>query len=170
MSFVRFRQALAVMNLSEKEVTWYPKWVEGYAGFHGVRPAWEQETGELPLDRELLIAYLRSLRDSGVPAWRRHQAARALEIYQATVLRNSVVDFRPIRGKLQEIARAEERVGGVATGTATTVEGEGNPGFIDAIEPAAIQRMRERMRVPASSAQYRASVRWMGRPVYPASR
>jgi hypothetical protein len=40
-----------------------------------------------------VIGFLRNLRDNQVQAWRRLQAARAIEIYQTTVLRTSVVDF-----------------------------------------------------------------------------
>lgn len=152
------------MNLSENELTWYPKWVDGYAAFHSLRQIWEQGAGELPLDRDLVIAYLRSLRDSGIAAWRRHQAARALEIYQVTVLRNSTVDFRPIRDKLQQIARIENRTGATATSEAALVAGEGNAGDIDPSEPYPIQRMRARMRVlhhPISTEQ--AYVGWVAR-------
>lgn len=164
MSADRYRQALALMNLSEKELTWYPKWVEGYAGFHSFRDRWDNSSGQLPLSLELLISYLRSLRDAGIPAWRRLQAARALEVYQGTVLRNSVVDFRPIRDKLQEIATAEKRAGeGLAAGS-HFVEGEGNAGTLDPSEPALVRRMRERMRVlhhPISTEQ--AYVGWVVR-------
>ena len=103
--------------------------------------------GELPLSQESVIAYLRSLRDAAIATWRRHQAARALEIYQATVPRNSIVDFRPIRNKLQEIARTEKRTGGVTSAEAALVDGKGNAGFIRHSEPEAIERMRARMRV-----------------------
>ncbi|MEL6109460.1 MAG: site-specific integrase [Planctomycetota bacterium] len=164
MSADRFRQALALMNLSERELIWYPKWVDGYAAFHSVREVWEHGIGELPLDQELVVAYLRSLRDSGIAAWRRHQAARALEIYQATVLRHSRVDFQPIRNKLQEIARTEKRAGSVTPVEATLVVGEGNAGCLDQREPAVIQRMRARMRVlhqPISTEQ--AYVGWVAR-------
>ncbi len=71
-----------------------------------------------------------------------------MEVYQGTVLRNSVVDFRPIREKLQEIARREERIGGAITAAeAALVAGEGNAGLTDLAEPEVIQRMRARMRV-----------------------
>lgn len=152
------------MNLSENERHWYPKWVEGYAAFHSVKEAWVSGLGEFPLDRESVIAYLRSLRDSGIAAWRRQQAARALEIYQASVLRNSVVDFRPIREKLQEIARIEQRAGGVTSTDSALVEGEGNSGLIDQSESEAIKRMRARMRLlhhPIRTEQ--AYVGWVAR-------
>ena len=164
MSADRFRQALAVMNLSENERNWFPKWVDGYAGFHSVRQIWEQGAGELPLDQDLVISYLRSLRDAGVAAWRRLQAARSLEVYQATVLRHAIVDFRPIRTKLQEIARTEERAGGVTATDARIVDGEGNAGCIDESEPEPMRRMRARMRVlhhPLSTEN--AYVGWVAR-------
>lgn len=164
MSADRYRQALALMNLSDNELTWYPKWVDGYAGFHSFKSRWETSSGQLPITRELVVAYLRSLRDTRVPAWRRLQAARALEVYQGTVLRTSVVDFRPIRDKLQEIARAEERAGGVFDGQNRLVQGEGNAGLIETTDPEVIRRMRERMRVlhhPISTEQ--AYVGWVDR-------
>ena len=64
MSADRFRRALSLMNLSENERIWYPRWVEGYAGFHSMREIWEHGVGELRLDHESVMAYLRSLRDS----------------------------------------------------------------------------------------------------------
>lgn len=44
----------------------------------------------IPVERDLVIGFLHKLRDRQVPAWRRLQAAQALEIYQATILSNSV--------------------------------------------------------------------------------
>ncbi len=165
MSADQFQRTLSLMNLEENERVWFPRWVEGYAGFHSMMDIWKHDVGTLRLDQESVIAYLRSLRDSGVAAWRRHQAARALEVYQGTVLRNSIVDFRPIREKLQEIARSEKRAGGAVTAAeAALVEGEGNAGLMNVNEPEVIQRMRARMRVlhhPISTEQ--AYVGWVAR-------
>ncbi|WP_182865070.1 hypothetical protein [Stieleria mannarensis] len=82
--------------------------------------------------RELVIAFLQSLHDRKIQAWRRWQAARAIEAYQGTVLQSSEVDFRPIRETLQETtmihthvmnrpglavtSRLAERIGRVAAG------------------------------------------------------
>ncbi|TWU36721.1 site-specific tyrosine recombinase XerC [Novipirellula aureliae] len=90
---------------------------------------------------------MRSLRDSKIPAWRRLQAARAIEIYQATVRQSNEVDFRPIRETLQAIARREKSAGAAELDyQPNLVAGEGNPGQIDLSEPKCIQRMRATLR------------------------
>ena len=103
MSLERYRQALAVMNLRPNEIQWFTQWVSAYATSPQVQPK-VANNGGIPVDRDLVIGFRKSLRDKRVEAWRRLQAARAIEIYQATVLQNSVVNFRPIRDKLTEIA------------------------------------------------------------------
>ena len=75
------------------------------------------------------------------------QAARAIEIYQATVLRTSVVDFRPIRAKLTEIASREKRADSDQQYDRNLVAGEGNPGALDDDEPESIRRMRGKLRM-----------------------
>ena len=95
MSADRYRQTLVLMNIGDKELTWYPKWLEGAGGgrgFHWFKNHWEQQR-QLPLNLDLPLAYLRSIRDSGIPSWRRLQAIRALEVCHPAVLRNSFVDF-----------------------------------------------------------------------------
>jgi integron integrase len=75
------------------------------------------------------------------------QAARAIEIYQTTVLRTSVVDFRPIRAKLTEIASREKRAASDQQYDRNLVAGEGNPGALDDDEPESIRRMRAKLRM-----------------------
>ncbi len=48
---------------------------------------------------------------SGAPAWKRLQAARALEWYQSLVLAQSLVDFAPFKLKPAELANVEKRAG-----------------------------------------------------------
>ena len=115
MSVDRFRHCLAVMNLHKNDLVWFPKWVEGYANHHLVRQRMaenRQISGDdrLPVEINLVISFLQALRDNGVPAWRRLQAARSIDVYQTSVLRTTVVDFQPIRKRLQEIAEREKRL------------------------------------------------------------
>ena len=58
-----------------------------------------------------------------------------------------MVDFRPIRDKLNEIAGREKRAGGEPQHDPNLVAGEGNAGVLDANEPEPIQRMRAKMRL-----------------------
>ena len=85
MSVERFRSCLTLMNLPAADLEWFPKWVHGYAAFPMVRQQMESG-GQIPVQHDLVIGFLRSLRDSDVQAWRRLQAARAIEVYQARVL------------------------------------------------------------------------------------
>ncbi|MDM4019258.1 integron integrase [Roseiconus lacunae] len=148
MSVNQFRQCLAVMNLPEEDQTWFPKWLGSYASMPTVRARSNPHDG-IAVDRDLVIAFLRKLLASEIPAWQRLQAARAIEAYQNTVLRNAVVDFRPIREKLTEIARRPSDIDGAHEDgeyDPSLVAGEGNEGAIDDREPECIQRMRGTLR------------------------
>ena len=79
MSLERFRQALVVMNVAANEEVWFPKWVAGYAADARVKLRIGGD-GLIPVDFDLVIGFLQQLRDTHVQAWRRLQAARAIEI------------------------------------------------------------------------------------------
>jgi integron integrase len=142
MSKALFEQRLAGLQLSQGDRQWFPKWFDGYATHC------KADIGlTVPVERERVISFLQSLRDNRVPAWRRLQAARAIESYQGLVLRTIEVNFQPIKSKLDEIARREKVTGSAAAAGRTIVAGEGNPGCIDAEEPPVIQKMRRRLRM-----------------------
>ena len=130
MSLDRYRQSLALLNLQSNEIEWFPKWLGAYAGDRQVKRQ-IAPGDDFPVEWDLVIGFLRNLRDNQVQAWRRLQAARAIEIYQTTVLRTSVVDFRPIRDKLREIASREKRADGGQRYDPHLVAGEGNSGALD---------------------------------------
>lgn len=142
MSLDRYQQSLALMKLPPNEILGFPKWLIAYAGDTQVKPR-IGPGGEIPVERDLVIGFLRSLRDNQVQAWRRLQATRAIEIYQTSVLRTSVVDFRPIRDKLNEIAGREKRASGGPQYDPDLVAGEGNAGVLDENELEPIRRMRQ---------------------------
>ena len=146
MTLERYQTCLGFLNLPKNEMEWFPKWMKAYAEF----PVVAADSSARPnhaVKRELVIAFLRSLRDRKVEAWRRLQAARAIEAYQSTVLKSSEVDFRPIRETLQKFVRRESSGASVAGAyDANRVPGEGNAGLIRQDEPEVIQRMRAMMR------------------------
>lgn len=114
-----------------------------------------------------VIAYLRSLRDNGIPAWRRLQAARALESYQAVGLGTEGVDFDPITSKLHEISRREKSGPISSADDENLVAGEGNVGRVDDEQAAVIRRMRGRLRVlHHKRSTENAYIGWIRRLIY----
>ena len=106
MSLGEFLRRLDSAPFSNHERKWFPKWLAGYTQHHRFND------DQSPIEKSLVISFLRSLRDSRLPAWRRLQAARALEAYQQLGLRQPLVDFYPIRTKLYELSRRESLIAG----------------------------------------------------------
>lgn len=142
MSLSEFTRRLDRFGVSQAERKWFPKWLEGYAQHWHI-----DREQRMPVQDELVIGFLRSLRDNRIAAWRRLQAARAIEAYQRIVRGTEEVDFQPIKLKLGEVARREKFAEGGVEGSSALVAGEGNPGLIDGDEPEVIRQMRARMRV-----------------------
>jgi hypothetical protein len=149
MSLAEFLRRLDSAKVSKNDHKWFPKWLAGYAQFHRFHDS------SVSIETSLVLSFLRSLRDSRIPAWRRLQATRALETYQELVLRKHVVDFHPIRIKLHELSRRESLQAGLCPddaeprsqpGSDDFVPGEGNAGITDASEPKVILRMRQTLR------------------------
>lgn len=146
MSLNRFQQRIRAASLRKAEQEWFPKWIDGYR-----QHCRKDADQDLPVTESLVIGFLRSLRDNRIAAWRRLQAARAIELYQALVPSiDDPFDFAPIKRKLHEISKSEKR--GQTTGPTIQrerdlVPGEWNPGRLDATEPEIVRRMRGRMRV-----------------------
>ena len=117
---------MTLKNLKDGDRVWLPKWLADYAKFHALNDS----DKNIEVTEERVLAYLRSLRDTNVPAWRRLQAANAIDLYQNIVLRSASVDFVPIRKKLREIAAREKLLGDMipTTGQQNLVPGEGNEG------------------------------------------
>ncbi|MGI9473609.1 MAG: integron integrase [Rubripirellula sp.] len=146
MSLAEFTRRIQRSDLRDADQSWLPKWMSGYIDHHRF-----DDSQRIPIEKNLVLSFLRSLRDSNLPAWRRLQAARSLELYQSWVLRESKVDFHPIKLFLQQQARREGLQQRNAhsrdeTNAASLVPGEGNDGRIDHEEPEAIQELRRTMR------------------------
>lgn len=146
MSVEVFSHRLGKVQVHPNDLVFMPKWIEEYANVLG-----KSASETLPVSEEVLLVFLRSLRDRRVEAWRRLQACRAVEWYQSLVLKSCELDFGSYKLKLGELAERERQTGGEdsddAGAASVTVAGEGNPGLIDPREPAPVQAMRERMRL-----------------------
>lgn len=158
MSVEQYYYRLNRAQLHPKDATYMPKWLEEYALCQK-----RSTTETLIVDSDHVLAFLRQLRDRGTPAWKRLQACRAVEWYQALVLETDGLDFGPFKRKLGELAEVERRFGEECV-VGHTVPGEGEAGLIDPNEPAPIREMRARMRMlhhPKSTEQ--AYVGWLAR-------
>jgi hypothetical protein len=139
-----YKRCIAVKDLNENAAKWYPKWFESYVRHHRFHT--KESVEKVPVTEDLLVHFLRHLRDRKVAAWQRLQAAQAIEAYERIVLRTNAVNFEPIRKKLSEIAEAEKLAKG-GFGPSTLVAGEGNDGLIDEEEPKPITQMRKKLRL-----------------------
>ncbi len=80
MSLERFQRRIGGASLKKAEATWFPRWVDGYRQHCQLNAQ-----SDLPISETLVIGFLRSLRDNRIAAWRRLQAARAIELYQEII-------------------------------------------------------------------------------------
>ncbi len=145
MSLQKYQRAMAIMQLRPQDKTWFPKWLKAYAQHHRFDTNDEEQL--LELSSELLIKFLQAMRDRGVAAWQRHQAARAVEAYQNVIVRKDIINFAPICDKLKELAALERKVGGPVEATdSNLVPGEGNEGK-SRKEPKPIIALRKKMRL-----------------------
>ena len=97
----RFQKLFRQASVSEQDAEWFPMWLERYAQFlekHGHT--------NLLVDRDWVIRFLQSLRDSDVPAWQRLQAVRAIACYQRQILKVSEPDLGDIETTLAGIANS----------------------------------------------------------------
>ncbi|KLU06341.1 Integron integrase IntIPac [Rhodopirellula islandica] len=71
-------------DVSKSDRIRFPKWLRRYALTHP-----KGLTNELPVNRETVLRFLRSLLEAGAPAWQRWQAVRSPECYRDLVLKRS---------------------------------------------------------------------------------
>jgi hypothetical protein len=126
--------------VSPLSLQWFPVWVERYAGYLG-----QSQATRLDVNYDLVVGYLRSLRDLHVPAWQRLQAARALECYRDVVQCVATPNLAGVLRKLAEIAEHEQARSVESVG----VESRGAlpEGMIDPDEPAVIRQLRRECRL-----------------------
>lgn len=141
MSVEQFRGLVKRARLDEKDARWFPHWVEQYRKFHG-----SGSNERLEVDRQRVIAFLVDLKQRSRPAWTRLQATRALESYQALVLKSSSVDLSDILQRLRELATAEGQDGVGSTRQAAAGDSAVMPGLLPPSEPPIIQAVRRELR------------------------
>ncbi len=158
MSVGEFERRLHGAEYAQNDLKYFPLWIRQYAA--SVTP----ENGHLPVSVELVKEFLRSLRQSGTPAWQRLQAVRAVEAYRDLVLGAGEPSLGEIRQALQELAEREhDDAADGASGPG--VEDERHlVGMIDPDEPQCLQELRRELQVQRKASETeRAYVGWVSR-------
>ena len=123
-------------NRAEVELKWAKIWFSKLTRFHqvGDLPQWDYSADDV-------IAYSRTLRDAGMPAWKRQVMVRGLMVYRERVQQRESEDLFPIYRKLEEVAALERaRQDGVE-------DIEELVGRINPNEPDVIQAYRRKLRL-----------------------
>ena len=76
----RFQVLFREAGVLETDVEWFPMWLEKYS-----QSLEQAGYSELIVERDVVITFLRSLLKSGVPAWQRLQAARAIGCFESRI-------------------------------------------------------------------------------------
>src|SRR6056297_2030345 len=87
---------------TEQEIKWAKIWFKQLSQFHqrDARQDWE-------FGAEDVIAFLRSKRDAGMPAWKRLKVIRGLMFYRRLVLQKLDDDLVPLHEKMEQIILIE---------------------------------------------------------------
>ncbi|MCA9195718.1 MAG: integron integrase [Planctomycetales bacterium] len=158
----QYLKCIAIKQLRDNERTWFPRWFQSYVEFHRLTNS-GCPVDRIPMSHDMVVAFLRNLRDRSVPAWQRLQAVEALHIYHCLMIRDDSVNFEVLRSKLRELAALERRSGSFAS-SQSVVAGEGNEGVVNDDEPLVIAQMRRKLRLlhyPLSTE--RAYIGWIQR-------
>ncbi len=113
---------------TEQEIKWAKIWFKQLSQFHqrDARQDWE-------FGAEDVIAFLRSKRDAGMPAWKRLKVIRGLMFYRRLVVQKPDDDLVPLHEKMEQIILIERaRDGGYDT--IEEAVGKINPNESDAIQ------------------------------------
>ena len=140
-----YAKCLAIGQVREDDRKWYPRWFGSYVAFHRLQYS-KHPVERMPMNMEMVVAFLQSLRDRSVKAWQRLQAVEALYVYHVLVHRDDSVDFTLLRTKLRELSELERRTGDLAQAK-SVVPGEGSEGELDDDEPKSVIDMRKKLRL-----------------------
>ena len=153
MSLAIFRQRLHVASYGENDKKWFPKWLARYADGKTLNE------GVLPVTEVLVIAFSKSLLNSGTPAWQRLQGVRAVEAYRDLVLGTAEPCLKEMKTILGRFAATERESGGPDIQDEQQIIG-----LIDPSEPALIQQMRKELRLRRKALETeRAYIGWIVR-------
>jgi integron integrase len=128
---------IASASLSENDQKWFPRWLSKYATWSRSKP-----DAALPIRQDLVIAFLRSIKTQGKPAWQRWQAIRAIEFYANHVLHEAAPWIAGIAARLEEATRSERSRDPLHANSETEFS---QP--IDPQEPQVIQALRREVRL-----------------------
>ncbi|MCC7336582.1 MAG: integron integrase [Pirellulaceae bacterium] len=157
MTLAKFDLLVLGEGVGENDREWFPKWLRRYAmNFRNGL------VDNLPVNRNSVISFSKSLLKNGAPAWQRLQAVRALEYYRDGVLLRTEPSLSDIILTLTQLAKRERNVD--VDAPPTEEELAKLRGNINRAEPQLIQTMRGELRVlHYSMATERAYVRWVKR-------
>lgn len=91
---------------ASQQLKWAQIWFGQLAKFHG-----QNGSSGWDFTPEHLIAFLRSKRDAGVPAWKRMRMIQGILLYRSSVQKKPIDEFRWIREKMHQIVGLERAKG-----------------------------------------------------------
>ncbi len=97
MSLARFRHVVKSAPITGRQKEWFPRWLDAFRRFQNQSPV-----DVLPADRDTVVAFLVSLKQSGRPAWTRWQAAQAIDLYRRQVLMSDDAVLADVLARLGE--------------------------------------------------------------------
>jgi integron integrase len=151
----RFKHVLRDAQVSKNDAEWFPRWVARYASGKTI------DKGRIPLTLDLVVAFSKSLLESGIPAWQRLQGVRAVECYRDLVLQAAEPDLSDMKRILGRLAASEQQV---TSGGSAEIPNEQLIGRIDPSEAPILQAMRRELRLRHLALETeRAYVGWVVR-------
>ncbi len=129
---------------ADQELNWAKIWFQKLATFHGRNERTAQRDWTFTADD--VIAFLKSKRDAGFPAWKRMKIIRGLMIYRRLILQQPDDDLVPLQEKMDQIITIE-RAQGAGYDTIEEAADRINPKEPDAIQRFRIALRRDGMRL-----------------------
>ena len=140
---------------AEQDLKWAKIWFKKFAAFHNRSPL-----SQWDFSPDDLIAFLRSKRDAGVPAWKRMKVIRGLLIYRRFIAEQPIDDFLPIKQKMEQIITIERARNDGYDSIDESV------GKINPKEPDAIQEFRRALRRDGKSITNRTVLCWQAKGLH----
>ena len=149
MRVVEFRRRLRGAECPKGDLKYFPLGISRYS------QSAAEENGRLPVSVASVKAFSRSLLETGMPAWQRLQAVRAVEAYRDLVLGTAEPSLGEIRQVLQRRAAEEHgEEAGAAGDSRPGVDDERHlVGVIDPHEPQCVQELRRELRVQRKASE-----------------
>lgn len=148
------REVVKQARLGKADADWFPRWFLLFAQHMG-----QTRSDSVPVVRESVIEFLRSIKSEGKRAWQRAQAVRAIEFYRDRVLEVADPDLGEIRAALMGLAEREQAAKEVDAIPADVLIGR-----LDEKEPDVLQSLRRELRLGHYSRRTEmAYVRWVER-------